>query len=375
MYTEEQKNWVQEFLSRCESKVGAVMGDIQKDYPYTTVDGKYDNEKAYVPFGWTSGFYGGIMWLLYQQTGDEKYKQRAIRCSQRMNGAFSDPKNFHCIDNHDVGFVIGLTNVNHYRLLGDDDAKTRAHHAALVLAGRYNLSGSFLRAWQGDSHRGYAIIDCLMNLPLLYWAGEHCGDSRFSQIAKAHALTTAREFIKPDGSVYHIVNFDPDTGSVVDYPVGQGIASGSSWSRGQSWSIYGFALSYGYTGDPVFLKAARGTADYVMTHMEPGTLAPADFMQPAEPDLRDASATAIIASGMLELAKYCENGQDYENFALGLLKALYRDCDFGTEEQSLLQSCTMRYHDTPEQHIPIIYGDYFLIEALMKAAGKEPGMW
>ncbi len=379
MYTNEQRQWARDFLNLCESKSYAVMDDIQKDHPYTTVDGKYDNFEVF-PFSWTSGFFGGLMWLLYIQTGKEKYLQRAVQCSERMKLAISEPENYNCMDNHDLGFVFSLTNVNHYRLLGDNAAKIRGFHAATMLAGRYNLKGGYIRAWRngilGADTRGYAIIDCLMNLPLLYWAAQTYGDERFALFAKAHADMALREFVKPDGSVYHIVDFNAETGKVQGHPVGQGYASGSSWSRGQSWGIYGFTLSYLYTKEEKYRKAARGVADYVMAHMDPTKLAVVDFMQPETPDYRDASASACIASGLIELAKCCpEDGQKYADFAFEILHSLYDNSSFTTQEQSIVQNCTEKYHGQ-QHHVPLIYADYYLVEALMKCVGdKEFLMW
>lgn len=379
MYSNAQKRWAKDYLAKCETKIFSVMDSIKKDHPYTTVDGKYDNFEIF-PFSWTSGFFGGMMWLLYQHTGKKEYKNRAIQCSQRMKLALSEPENYNCLDNHDLGFVFSLTNVAHYRICGDLAAKIRGFHAATMLAGRFNLKGNYIRAWRngimGADTRGYAIIDCLMNLPLLYWAAEEYGDDRFALFAKAHANTVVKEFVRPDGSVHHIVDFDPETGEVRGYPRGQGYASGTSWSRGQSWGIYGFALSYRYTKDPVYLDAARGVADYVMSHMNPNELAKVDFYQPEEPDFRDASATACIASGMIELAKYCgDDGEKYAEYAFKLLETLYSNSDFTLEEQAIVQTCTEKYHGE-RHHIPLIYADFYLIEALMKCIGEqELALW
>ena len=379
MYTQEQKKWASAFLDKCEKKMAAVIGDIEKDYAYTTVDGKYDNFEI-PPFSWTCGFFGGLMWLLYLQTGKQIYKDRAIQCSERMKLAISEPENYECMDNHDLGFVFGLTSVAHYRICGDLNAKIRGFHAASMLASRFNLKGNYLRAWPNgifsSDTRGYAIIYCLMNLPLLYWAAEEYVDESFALFADAHGKTAMKEFFKPDGSVYHILDFDPDTGKVRGYPRGQGYESGSSWSRGQSWAIYGFTLSYLYTRDEEYLAAAKRSAEYVMTHMDPESLAKVDFCQPDEPDYRDGSATACIASGLMELAKCCgTDGQKYADFAFKLLEALYNNCDFTVEEQSIVQNCTEKYHGN-RHHIPLIYADFYLIEALMKCVGeKEIKMW
>lgn len=373
MISDSDKKWAEEFLDKCENKIYHVMDDIKKDYPYSTIDGKYDNLDIF-PFNWTSGFFGGIMWLLYLETGKKKYMDRAVICSERTNLVFSEPENFNCLDNHDLGFVFLPTSVAHYRICGDDNSRIRGLHAASVLAGRFNLYGKYIRAWRNGiispETKGYAIIDCLLNLPLLYWASEVYDDVRFKAVAEAHAETVLKEFVKPDGSVYHIVNFNPETGCVKEYPTGQGYASGSSWSRGQAWAVYGFIMSYIHTGKEKYLNASRRSADYVISNFGAEKLAPSDYMQPKEPRIFDASANAITASAMLELAKYSDDGEKYEAFALRLLKGLYDDCDFGLENQAIVRSCSEKYHDC-KHHIPLIYADYFLIEALMKITGNS----
>lgn len=269
-----KEKWLEGFFSKCENKIYSVMDDISIDYPMDIRGNtkKYE-ETEHTPFNWTSGFWGGMMWLLYLQTRKEKYKLRAVRCSERMQGLFSKEENFNELDHHDLGFVAGLTSVAHYRVTKDENAKVRGLHAATLLAGRFNINGNFLRAWSlnnccGNDVRGFAIIDCLMNLPLLYWASEETKDPRFKAIAEKHADTVLKEFIKEDGSVYHIVNFNPETGEVRGYPRGQGYASGSSWSRGQSWAVYGFMISYIHTKNKRYLYAARGVADYIIAKWE-----------------------------------------------------------------------------------------------------------
>ncbi len=374
MLTKEQEKWIEELFSQCENKIYSVMDDISIDYP-TDIRGntkKYE-ETEHPPFNWTSGFFGGMMWILYLQTGKEKYKQRAIRCSERMQEALGNNENFYCLDNHDLGFVFGLTSVAHYRILNDENAKIRGLHAATLLLGRYNPNGDFLRAWSvnnvlGNDVRGYAIIDSMLNLPLLYWASEVTDDPRFEVIAINHADTLVRKFIKPDGSVYHIVNFDPNTGEVKDYPRGQGYESGSAWSRGQAWAIYGFMMSYIHTNNKKYLDAAKGVADYIIANMGDFKIPPVDYMQPEKPEIIDSSAGAATACGMIELSRALEDGQKYEDFAIKLLKGLYEDCDFSDKNQAILQNSRELYHGG--NNFPIIYADYFLIEALIKLMGK-----
>lgn len=371
------KLWAEEFFGKCEKKLYSILNDVKTDYPMFIEHGqrRYDENKPY-EFNWTSGFWGGMMWLLYLNTNKKEYLDRAVKCSERFREAMGSTNGFRCLDNHDLGFVFGLTNVAHYKLTGDAEARIRALHAAAMLAGRFNPNGDYIIAWStnaamGEDTRGFAIIDCLLNLPLLYWASEETNDPHYAAIAKRHAYMAQREFFKPDGSVYHIVDFDPETGKVRDYPVGQGYASGSAWSRGQSWAVYGFMMSYIHTGDEIFKNAAKRVADYVIANMKDNKLAPVDYMQPELPKKYDASANAITACGMLELAKSCtgEEREKYYEFAIRLLKGLYEDVDFGDKNQALVQSATEMYH-RPACHVALIYADFFLLDALSKLIGR-----
>lgn len=149
-----------------------------------------------------------------------------------------------------------------FKLLGHEDSRRRAMTAASHLAGRFNPAGQFIRAWNQPERVGWAIIDCMMNLPLLYWASEETKDPRFRHIARLHADTTLREFLRLDGSTHHIVCFDPETGERQEALGGQGYDPNSAWSRGTAWAIYGMALSARYTGDQRYIDAAKRSADF-----------------------------------------------------------------------------------------------------------------
>ena len=282
---------------------------------------------------------------------------------------------------HDAGFRWLPTAVINYKLTGDKASRNRGLLAAANLAGRFNLNGNFIRAWNdwGDDRdtTGWAIIDCMMNLPLLYWASKELKDPRFKAIAIAHADTAMKSFIREDGSVKHIVGFDPATGEYIRDYGGQGYGEGSSWTRGQSWALYGFALSYKYTGDERYLETSMKVADYVLSEIKDTYLIPVDFRQPGDVTLEDSTATAIIASGLIELAKALESlvkdqekADKYMDMAVNLLKTLdEKRCDYSFDRDNILLKCTAAYHDAKHE-FAIIYGDYYYIEALMKLDGR-----
>ena len=362
-----QKEWEQQFLKKIYEKRLKTVDSVKSLYPYTTKNGRYD---AVTParFNWTCGFWGGIQWLLYEYGGDERFLQRAKACTDDAAKALSE---FLALS-HDLGFQFLPTTVKGYAMTGNERYKTVSLYAANLLAGRFNPNGRFIRAWDEGNGAyqgltsGLAIIDCMMNLPLLYWAGREMEDTRFAQIANAHADTVIKEFVRKDGSVSHIVIFDPETGEVIDKPQGQGYAKGSSWTRGQAWAIYGFADAYKNTGKKEYLDTALKVAKYFIGEMEERPVPPIDFKQPPEVDYCDTTAGAIAAAGMTILKEYAESDAEIlEKMICRLLEGAYRNCSFDTEEDSVLQNGSEMYHTKTGIKMPIIYGDYYLIEALM----------
>jgi len=220
----------------------------------------------------------------------------------------------------------------------------------------------------------------MMNLPLLYWASKEIDDPRYKYIAIEHADTALKYLVRPDGSCNHIGILDPHTGELLDTPAGQGYASGSSWSRGQSWALYGFALSYIHTGYHKYLDAALRIAHYVLSCLEKTAyIPPVDYRAPEEPKKIDTSAGSIAAAGLLALAgleknpekEYCLEG------AMNILKALEAGhADWDPETDFILKNGSARYHGkTEELHIPLVYGDYYFLECVYRMRHPEPEIW
>lgn len=387
MISTEDKKWVDEALSCIAVKMETVTEQNAGKIPYTTDEkGRFDDRSSDKDIcWWTNGFWGGEMWQLYKLTGKELFRNEALGTENKMDRAFM---NYNGMD-HDAGFRWLPTSVVRYKLEHNEESKNRGLLAAASLAGRFNLNGNFIRAWNdwGDDRdtTGWAIIDCMMNLPLLYWASNELKDPRFKAIAIAHADTAMKNFIREDGSVRHIVGFDPESGAFLRDYAGQGYAEGSSWTRGQSWALYGFALSYKYTGEKRYLETAMKVADYVLSELDskyPEYLVPVDYRQPADPYYEDSTASAITASGLIELAGllgslkeagqegiYKENADRYLAAAVKLLKTLHeKRCDYTTDKDNIVEKCTAAYHDARHE-FAINYGDYYYIEALMKLSG------
>ena len=267
-----------------------------------------------------------------------------------------------------------------YRLTGNPSSRKRALHAANLLAGRFNPAGRFIRAWNdledGDT-RGWAIIDCMFNLSLLYWAWEETHDPRFRHIAIMHADTVMQHFIRPDGSVNHIVEFDPETGEMLRSLGGQGYGEGSSWSRGQGWALYGFMISYIHTGKQEYLDTAKKVAHYCMACIPENGLIPVDFRQPAQPAYEDSCGACVIAGGLLELAAHVPAPEQsiYRNAALRILRAIdEKRADWTENCDAIVLNCSASYH-ADRHHFTMTYADYFFIEAIYKLTGTGRLLW
>ena len=376
---EMQLNWAEETLAKVVAKMEKVTVRSAEKIPYTTVDGVHDDWSDENKIGWwTNGFWGGLMWQMYAYTGNEFYKEIAEKTEKKLDSNLMDYDKM----DHDNGFKWLPTAVANYRVTGNRASRNRGLLAAGNLAGRFNCLGNYIRAWNSGPNddkdkRGWAIVDCMMNLPLLYWASEEINDPRFAQIAVKHANTAMNAFVRGDGSVNHIVEFDLETGEMVRSYGGQGYKVGSSWTRGQSWGLYGFTLSYLHTKDEAYLATAERIANYFIANIPEDGLIPVDFRQPEDVTWQDATAAAIASCGLIELAGLKEGRQSriYLDAAVKMLKALAdNSISWNEDEDHLLTKCSAAYSDKRHE-FSIIYGDYYYLEALMKLTGKELFIW
>jgi unsaturated chondroitin disaccharide hydrolase len=367
--------WIDEAIAQITRKMPGSVAQARAQglIPYKGIPGGWLGAPFDGNAWWTGGFWPGLLWQLFAETGDAAYREEALRVEALLVPELAQFEGL----NHDVGFMYLPSCGMHHRLMGDTDARRHALHAANLLAGRFNPAG-FIRAWNMD-RTGWAIIDCMMNLTLLHWATRQTGDPRFAAIAGIHADTAIREFVRPNGSCNHIVIFDPLTGQVLEKPGGQGYRAGSSWSRGQAWGLYGFTLQCINTGTARYLETARRIADYFIAQIRPDGLTDCDFCQPEGVDLIDNIAAAIAACGLLELAQRVPDADAvrYHGAALRLLRALHEQCaDYTDGTPGILQKCTASYHeDGAGRHENIVYGDYFYVEALRKLRGEDSNPW
>ena len=360
----------QRLLGSTLEKFEKTAARVRDGVPYRTVNGVYNNMENEIDW-WTNGFWAGMLWLAFRRTHNQAYAEYARGVEKKLDSAMSAFFGLH----HDVGFMWHLSAVADFRITGNPVSARRGMEAATILASRYNPRGCFIKAWNGVERNGWAIIDCMMNLAILYWAADYMGDPHFSNLAQAHAQTTMRRFIREDGSVRHICVFDPVTGAYLNNLAGQGYGVESAWSRGAAWALYGFTLGAHYTGRADFLETAEKVADFFLHHLPEDHVPFADFKAPAAENIhRDTSAAACAASGLALLSTLTESGRAarYRTAAEEILDSLYRNyIDWEHDEALLQQGCTAYHAPAEEQNTSLIYGDYFFLEALDRLCGGE----
>lgn len=320
---------------------------------------------------WCSGFYPGLLWQMYQWTHDDFWRRQAVGETWRLQD------NQWNASSHDLGFMMHIPFGTAWRLTGERSYRDVVVQAARTLATRFDERVGCIRSWSWgtpERWRFAVIIDNMMNLELLFEASLLTGDQRLCQMAESHADKTLQNHFRPDGSSYHVVDYNPDDGSVIKRITHQGLADESVWSRGQAWGLYGFTMCYRYTRHPSYLEQAQRIADFFLNqHNLPADLIPYwDMRDPAIPQApRDASAAAIIASGLYELATYSAPSlaaryRDTADRIIASLESAYQPQP-RTMQGFLLLHSTGNYPAHDEIDVPISYADYYYLEALRRS--------
>ena len=345
--------------------------------PRTTLP---DGNIWYVPVDdWCSGFFPGSLWYLGELTGDQDWSRRAADYTETLDSAQ------YLTWHHDVGFIIGSSYLNGYRLGKKEQYAPVVVNAAKSLATRFRPGAGVIQSWNVDkgwqSERGWAcpvIIDHMMNLEIMFEATRLTGDSTFYDIAVSHANTTMAHHFRPDFSCYHVVDYDPATGDVRHRQTAQGYADESSWARGQAWALYGYTMCYRYTGDPNYIYQAIKVCDMIFnTPSMPDDFVPYwDYNAPNIPsEPRDASAAACTASALYELSTYLP-GRGYKELADKVVASLsspaYRAAT-GENNHFLLMHSVGSIPHGHEIDVPINYADYYYLEALLRKKKLDEG--
>lgn len=328
---------------------------------------EHDSLKLVRSGDWTSGFFPGMLWFLYERTKKEEWKSAAVEFTALMN---REPYNG---DSHDVGFKVYNSYGNGFRLTHDTSYKRLIIDAARTLCSRFNPKLGVIKSWDFSKNWQYpVIIDNMMNLELLFAATRLSGDSSFYKIAVTHANTTLKNHFRADNSSYHVVDYDTVTGQVREKVTAQGFAAESAWARGQAWGLYGYTLCYRETKNKTYLEQADRIAQFILNNPNlPPDMVP--YWDHNAPDKttqpRDASAAAITASALYELSKYSKQSKAYRAAANKILKSLtdnYR-APLGSSHGFILLHSTGHKPAGSEVDVPIIYADYYYLEALMRS--------
>ena len=317
---------------------------------------------------WTSGFFPGELWFLYEYTGNNEWKQQAESFTANMEREKTNG------GTHDMGFKVYCSFGTGFRLTKDQHYKDVIIQSARTLSTRFRPITGTIRSWDHsrDKWAYPVIIDNMMNLELLFAATQLTGDSSFYKIAVTHANTTMNNHFRDDNSSYHVVEYDTITGKVVKKNTHQGFSHESAWSRGQVWGLYGYTMCYRFTKDKKYLEQAEKIAAFVLNHPNmPKDLVPYwDYNAPNIPnEERDVSAAAILASGLYELSIYSKNGNLYKEKANKIVESLtnnYRSV-IGENKGFILSHSTGSRPSNSEVDVPLSYADYYYLEALLRS--------
>lgn len=355
----------------------------------------YSVDHFYAPIDnvdWTNGFWTGEIWLAYEYclaNGRQEDAEQLRKAAEVQVSSFEKRiKDKISVDHHDMGFLYTPSCVAAYKLTGSKQAKEAAILAADQLITRFHPVGEFIQAWGPmDAPENYRlIIDCLLNLPLLYWATEETGDEKYREIAEKHIHTAVANVIREDASTWHTFFFDMETGAPHHGSTCQGYRDGSAWARGQAWGVYGMACAYRYTKREDYIEKFRLVTEYFLEHL-PNDLVPywdLEF-QEGSSEPRDSSSAVIAACGMLEMSKYLQSEESvhYISIAKKLMKSVYEN--YAVKDSSISNGLVL--HSTYSNHSPYntcnhygvdecnIWGDYFFMEALTRMMKDWEQYW
>lgn len=311
--------------------------------------------------GWTTGFFPGQLWLLYQATGSQQW----LTAAQAWTAPLAPQAGGRPIDPTDIGFIIGTSFGNGYRLTGDPSYKSVLVTTGNSLASLYNPNVGAVRSWTFPQYQFPVIIDSMMTLGPLQWGASNGGSSTWAGIAATHAQTVTTNLVRSDDSTFEVADFDPTTGALLSQGTFAGFSDSSTWARGQAWALYGFVQAYQTSDNPAFLTTAEEVASYFVDHSPANGIPPWDFDAPGTQPV-DTSAAAIAADGLVMLstvagtsALKAEYLTDAENI-LGSLSSLYLGPASG---ESMLSD---GFPGNGGTNTALIYGDYYFTEALLR---------
>lgn len=366
---ESKSNLIEETISFSANQYSLMIDKIEDSEKLLNPKSIINGKMVYIPTTeWTSGFFPGSLWYLYELTNDEKWKPLAIKYTEAL-----DTIQYYT-GNHDVGFMINCSYGSGLRLTGNEAYKKVIINAAKSLSTRFIPQAGIIQSWNTNESKDWTcpvIIDNMMNLELLFEATKLSGDSTFRNIAITHANNTIKNHYRPDYSTWHVIDYNKSNGDVRHRNTHQGFSDESTWSRGQAWGVYGFIICYRETGNPIYLEQAIKSSDYILNHPNyPEDGIPYwDLSSTDIPNTyRDASAGAILASAFYELSTY-SNHKDYKSIADNIINTLSGSdylAELGTNGNFILMHSVGSLPHNSEVDVPLNYADYYYLEALKR---------
>ncbi|MBP1550534.1 MAG: glycoside hydrolase family 88 protein [Oscillospiraceae bacterium] len=384
---------INEGLKRAVTQILNVLPDFTDRFPKAySIDNFYS---ATENVDWTTGFWTGEVWLAYEYVLEHADEFEADAAEKLKNAGLVQVKSFLDrienkieVDHHDMGFLYSPSCVAGYKLTGSEEGKAAAIKAADQLLTRYQPVGEFLQAWgaMDNPHDYRLIIDCLNNLPLLYWATDVTGDSKYKEIADKHIKTAVSNVIRDDYSTWHTFFFDIETGAPHHGATCQGYRDGSAWARGQAWGVYGLATAYRYTKREEYIPLFKNVTKYFLDHLPKDMVPYWDLeFNDGDDQPRDSSSASIAACGMLEMSRWLdkEDAEYYINTAKKIIASVYENyavSDFSKSNGLVLHSTysnrspynTCNHYGVDECNI---WGDYFYMEALTRLSKNWKQYW
>ncbi len=357
-------SWVDESIETAAYQLDMMAKEIsgKEKLPRSIRDGEIRLEDLY---DWTSGFFPGSLWYMYEFTKDEMFKKQAVEYTDLLYNL----KDY--AGTHDLGFMVYCSYGNGFRLTGDTSYIHVMVETSDNLISRFNEKTGTIRSWDFGEWQFPVIIDNMMNLELLFWASDFTKNPVYRDVALRHADTTMKNHYRPDFSSYHVIDNDTITGNVIAKQTFQGYADESAWARGQAWGLYGYTVCYRATGDEKYLRMAENIAGFIMDNVKTEDLIPYwDYNAPDIPNApRDASAAAVTASALFELSQYTKQGDKYFNYAETVLKNLSGEqylAKKGENKGFILMHSVGHLPANSEIDTPLNYADYYYLESLMR---------
>lgn len=359
-----KSDWVDNSIDIAAYQLDMMANEISDSakLPRSIKNGKIRLENIY---DWTSGFFPGSLWYMYEFTKDEKFKNEALKYTHLLY----DLKDY--TGTHDLGFMVYCSYGNALRITNDSSYVPVMVQTADNLISRFNKNTQTIRSWDFGEWQFPVIIDNMMNLELLFWASEYTHNPKYKDVAIRHANTSMENHFRNDFSSYHVINYDTISGNVLSKGTFQGYSDESAWARGQAWGLYGYIVCYRYTHDEKYLEFAENIASFIMKNVKTDDLIPYwDYNAPDIPNApHDASAAAVTASALLELSEIVNNDNQYYKYAETILKNLSSKAYLaqkGENKGFILMHSVGHLPANSEIDTPLNYADYYYLEALKR---------